>query len=206
MKDDLRWLEISALVAAGDMPAAMPMLRDMVQSATGDDPASLRNATRAAYFLEDHAAAAATYERLETLPAKATQHLHDEIDRLEVQVAVAFAYQRLGRGADADRLLREAEAKITQRLTRSPLISPNVYFVLAQISALKGEPGRALIHLQRAVDEGWRQHWRPLAEPSLAALVKDPAFDAMMKGLSTRMELIRERIAFDESFDRGWRT
>ena len=64
----------------------------------------------------------------------------------------------------------------------------------------------ALIHLQRAVDEGWRQYWRPNVEPALEDLVKEPAFAAMMQGLATRMQLIREQIEFDEAFDKDWKS
>jgi len=70
---------------------------------------------------------------------------------------------------------------------------------------MRGENNLALIHLQRAVDEGWREHWRPMVEPVMAGLVKEPAFDAMMQGLTTRMDLIREQIAFDESFESDWK-
>ena len=38
----------------------------------------------------------------------------------------------------------------------------------------------------------------------MRSLLREPAFTAMMQGLTTRMDLIREQMAFDESFERGW--
>ena len=79
-------------------------------------------------------------------------------------------------------------------------MNPVIWFVLAQINAQRGQTNLALIHLQRAVDEGWRQHWRPAVEPSLRSVVMEPAFTAMMQGLATRMDLIREQIAFEQDW------
>lgn len=200
---DLKWLKISALVASGDRAGAMPLLQEMLHGGTGDDPMSLLNAARAAYFLEDYPAAVAAWERLSAAEPGPRSHVQDE-GRLEVQVSTAYAYQRVGEPETAAALLAAAEQTIDERLSASHLVSPSLYYVLAQISTLKGEQNRALIHLQRAVDEGWRQHWRPTVEPCLAGLIDAPAFAAMMQGLATRLELIREQIAFDESFDRGW--
>jgi hypothetical protein len=54
--------------------------------------------------------------------------------------------------------------------------------------------------LQRAVDEGWRQHWRPTVEPSLSSLWEDGDFRAMMAGLQTRMDVMRRQIDAEEEF------
>ena len=50
-----------------------------------------------------------------------------------------------------------------------------------------------------------RQHWRPGVEPCFAGLLDNPQFVAMMDNLSSRMDLMREQIAFDAAFDSGWR-
>ena len=61
------------------------------------------------------------------------------------------------------------------------------------------------MYLQRAVDEGWRQHWRSAIEPCFRELSGNAGFIALMDDLSVRMDLMREQIAFDAAFDSGWR-
>ncbi len=62
----------------------------------------------------------------------------------------------------------------------------------------------ALIHTQRAIDEGWRQYWRPGAEPILAEIYIGDAFQAMMAGLQTRMSIMREQLTMADSFTEDW--
>ncbi len=62
----------------------------------------------------------------------------------------------------------------------------------------------ALVHMQRAVDEGWRQHWRPGVEPILAKLNQQKSFMAMMAGLETRMAIMREQHTLAAAFDSDW--
>ena len=73
------------------------------------------------------------------------------------------------------------------------------------MQAIRGQDDLALMYLERAMDEGWRQHWRPGVEPCFAGLLDNPQFVAMMDNLSSRMDLMREQIAFDAAFDSGWR-
>ena len=69
-----------------------------------------------------------------------------------------------------------------------------------RLSAISDEPQMAPVHLQRAGDEGWRQHWRPTVEPSLSSLWEDGDFRAMMAGLQTRMDVMRRQIDAEEEF------
>ncbi len=200
---ELQWLKIGSYVARGKIEMAEAMLVPLFEreaKSVGD----YLNRTRAGYFMGQYDATIAAYEQAETMAASDSEL--SQMGAPEAGIAAAYAYQKLGRGDDAALLLDRLEAKIQQEIDENSRVDPFAWFNAAQVSAIKGETSRALIHLQRAVDEGWRQHWLPYIEPSLEELVKEPAFEAMMQGLVTRMELMREQIAFDESFDEDWST
>jgi tetratricopeptide (TPR) repeat protein len=203
MRNELRWLRISAAVARGDRDSA-----ETVMQSLADGPSSERlaliNTVRASYFLEKYEDAVRAFEALEDFELPETADAALSTDAYETRVAVAWAYQQIGQEDEAERLLREVDAAIQTRIAEHPRVNPVIWFVLAQINAQRGQTNLALIHLQRAVDEGWRQHWRPAVEPNLRSVVMEPAYTAMMQGLATRMDLIREQIAFDESFEQDW--
>lgn len=62
----------------------------------------------------------------------------------------------------------------------------------------------ALCHLQRAVDEGWREFWRTGHDPAMEQIVKHKSFQTMMAGLENRLSIIREQFAIETEFDGGW--
>lgn len=200
----LAWLKISIAVAKGDRAEAEALMTPLLES-KADDPMALVNRVRAGYFLERYEAAVAAWEALEEQGLPQPRDPSD-IDVVEVQVAAAFAYRQLGRDQEGNKLLNAAQKEVQHLMDQRQTMDPGIWFVLAQIHAIRGESNLALIYLQRSVDEGWRQHWRPQIEPSLRALQREPAFTAMMQGLTTRMDLIREQIAFDESFESDWQT
>ena len=72
--------------------------------------------------------------------------------------------------------------------------------MLAQISTVRGQQRQALIHLQRAVDEGWREHWRPAVDPMMRELNSDPIFQVMMAGLENRLAIIRDQFLMEAEF------
>ena len=198
---ELQWLKIGSYVARGDRPAADAMLAPLLER-EATTVSDYLNRTRAGYFMGQYDTTIAAFEKAETMAASDAEL--SQIGAPDAAIAAAYAYKKLGRADAAAPLLERLEAKIQQELEESSRVDPFAWFTAAQVSAIKGETSRALIHLQRAVDEGWRQHWLPYVEPSLEDLVKEPAFEAMMQGLITRMDLMREQIAFDESFDKDW--
>jgi hypothetical protein len=65
---------------------------------------------------------------------------------------------------------------------------------------MEGHNQLALINMQRAINEGWRKYWLPRVDPAFAALVAERELSTMMAGLETQMALMREQLAFEESF------
>ena len=77
---------------------------------------------------------------------------------------------------------------------------PHLWYAKAQLFAIQGETGAALVHVQHAIDEGWRQHWRPAVEPCMEALLAIETFQSMMVGLAARMDVMGEQLKFDSIF------
>jgi hypothetical protein len=61
-----------------------------------------------------------------------------------------------------------------------------------------------LIQLQRAVDEGWREHWRPAVDPMMSELKSDQTFQVMMAGLENRLAIIRDQFQMEAEFAMGY--
>jgi tetratricopeptide (TPR) repeat protein len=197
-RSDLEWLKISALAARGEQAAARDLMRPMLEVAAPDVEAYL-SAAAAGYFLAEPQAAIAAWEQAQSISAEdMLKRMHGQ--NLEATIGAAHAYALLGRETDSAALLDRLDAWLEEQLENHGRANPGLWFVKAQVTAIRGEPNLALIHLQRAVDEGWRQHWRPAAEPCLSELLKLPNFQPMMAGLAARMDLMREQLAFDSSF------
>jgi len=106
---------------------------------------------------------------------------------LEVSV-VALALRQAGRGGEADRLLREADATIRAVYRRGPV--PFSFDVeAAAVFAVHGRNDAALRSLQRAFDRGWRQN----SGTSLRNIADEPAFRSLHG--DERFERLRARLA-----------
>jgi tetratricopeptide (TPR) repeat protein len=194
----LEWLQISALTARGEQAAARALMRPLLEVVTPDIEAYL-NAAVAGYYLSEPQAVIAAWENAQRMSAPGAFEMMRE-QNLDATIGAAHAYAEAGRSADSAALLERLETWLDEQIASHMRVNPELWFVKARADAIKGEQGLALFHLQRAINEGWRQHWRPAAEPCFAALRERPAFQSMMAGLAVRMDLMREQLAFDSSF------
>lgn len=206
---ELQWLRISALTARGDQAAANMHLRKMLD-VSKPDIAATSNATVAAYFLADPQLTIESWEQGRSLQAASVSKEVQQAEgswtidhNLDAPIAAAYAYAHVGRDADAAALLTKFEAWLDKKMSSQPKVSPELWYVKAQIMAIRGESNLALMHLQRAIDVGWRQHWRPYVEPCLAGLLELETFQSMMAGLAARMQLMGDQLEFDGLFARA---
>ena len=122
------------------------------------------------------------------------------LQNVEEQIAAASAYTSLGRGKEAELILTNLTSALEAQLSSPDRVNPKLWYVKAQVMALRGESNLALQHLQRAIDQGWRQHWRPFVEPCMEGLLELQTFQSMMAGLAARMQLMGEQLEFDSLF------
>ena len=199
--NDIEWLKISALTARGNQTGANQLLLPLLESA-GPSVDAYLNAVSAGYFLLEHQAAISAWEKAQALEPVEEQLKTKRmmVPNLEASIAAAYAYAETGQRTKSVAVLAGLESWLDGQMAEQVRVNPQLWFVKAQVSAIKGESSLALIHLQRAIDEGWRQHWRPGVEPCFAQLRDLPTFQSMMAGLVARMSLMREQLEFESEF------
>lgn len=110
------------------------------------------------------------------------------VDQLGEAPIVALVLRQSGQSAQADRLLREADAEIRKvyRLGHAPFwFDANA----AAIWAVQGNKDEALAMLERAMDRGWTHS----GATDLRDIVDEPAFRSLHG--QPRFERLRERLA-----------
>ena len=200
MPPSVRWLKAGSLAARGQRDKAITLLQPMLAPPVDDLEANF-NAVMAAYHTEDFALAAQRYEGAIAIAENGSVDSRF-ID--DASVAAAYSFKTLGNIVRSRAILEEVQQRLDKDIARSTRPGPYLWYRQAVVSAIGGDESSALRHLQRAIDEGWRQHWRPLVEPALDQLRQNAGFSAMMAGLATRMQVMREQLALDEAERRRW--
>ncbi len=202
----LFWVGVSILAARGERARAEELMRPILTEASNAQ--QLLDATQAGYFLAQPEAAVAAWERvLDLTKDKVSEAKPFGIASLGIAIHAAHAYQALG-SAEAEPLLAKIDTALNRLLADDLRHDSEVWYAKAQVAAIRGENRQALVDLQRAIDAGWRQHWRPYLEPCFAEMIELQDFSAMMDGLATRLELMADELEFDGFFastntDRG---
>ncbi len=193
------WLEIAALTSVNRLDDAYPILTQKIERA-GEDAtdAEIADATYAAYYQGDLEKVTESYERL---PQDFLENSKDTGMHINAVVAAAYAYDVAGESEARDRAIRVAEEHLNKD---NKEYSQDIWYERALLTLVKGDQQTALAQLQRAIDEGWRQHWRSQNEPILDGLREDENFRAMMAGLQARMDIMREQLMLADAFDSGW--
>jgi hypothetical protein len=118
------------------------------------------------------------------------------VDQLHEAAVVALALRQAGRSADADRLLTQANSRISDVYHRGA--APFAFDAdAASISAVQGRTDQALAMLERAMRRGWTHtgstDLRDLAdEPAFRSLRGEPRFERIRADLAA--QLARERV------------
>jgi tetratricopeptide (TPR) repeat protein len=200
---ELLWLKLSRHAAEGDDARIQPVL-DQILHAPVQTIADAEMRTLAAYFNRDYALAIKTFENTNY---GAGSHMmstpYGEL-KLDAQIAAAFSYKELGQEQASRRLTTSVQQKLEQKLKNPGRTDPGAWYRLAQVAAINGEEQIALGHLQRAIDEGWREHWKPGYEPAMQSLVTRQSFQTMLAGLEIRMDIIRKQFEMEAQFAAGW--
>ncbi len=194
------WYKISVAVAKGDDEKADELLR--AQLLTGDKLSanSQFGAIYAAYLLKDYPRVVELYEAA-TINPQDTNKIGSMF--VDATIGAAYAYKQLNRLEQSNQLLASVGERIEKTISSKRRFEPSTWYQKAELLAIQDKPQLAIVYLQRAVDEGWRQPWRPAVDPALTAILPDENFQSMMSGLTARMNLMRDQLAF-ESSDDAW--
>ena len=123
---------------------------------------------------------------------------------VEATLAAAYVYKIQADTPHLNALVKELTSVLNALQKRGDYHNPEIWYQLALLSVIRDDNQMAIINMQRAVDEGWRQHWRPGVEPILVDLNQQKKFVAMMAGLETRMEIMREQHVLASAFESDW--
>ena len=201
----LDWLQIQSHAANNNIGEAEPSLLNKVKLAkeNGATHNTFLDAAWAAYLLHDVSGVIWAYEKAQALETN-NEHMINMHKGfyLEAAVAATYAYKTIGEHERKRQVIEKINARFDE--VSGKRIDPQIWYLKALLSSIEDDNQMALYHLQRAVDEGWREHWRPGAEPIFQELVNDPNFQSMMAGLETRMNIMREQLMLASSFDSDW--
>ncbi|MFT4798172.1 MAG: TolB-like protein/Tfp pilus assembly protein PilF [Candidatus Azotimanducaceae bacterium] len=199
-KTRLLWLRMGRYTAANDLERANRLL-SQIAAEPGKGPDASFNMILANYYLDNRATMVRDYESSLALGAAfAKKDKHAPEFQLQAKIAVADQMMTEGLTIKSEKLLSEVENSLQEYLEKSTRNRPGDWYLLAQISAIRGQQRQALIHLQRAVDEGWREHWRPTVDPMMNVLKSDATFQIMMAGLENRLAIIRDQFQMEAEF------
>jgi hypothetical protein len=111
------------------------------------------------------------------------------VDQLEQAPVIALALRRTGRVAEADRLLRDADASVQNVYRHNHSIPFRFDAEAAAIWAAQGRTEQALSALERAFDRGWTH----TSSTDLPDIADEPAFRSL-RG-QPRFERLRAELA-----------
>ncbi len=160
-----------------------------------DHPTSRMVAATASYFIRDYENAVKYFESL-------SDEFKQQIDwgqSTDLTLAVGFSYRQIGNEEKAAEWLGKTRETVNRGLEGAGS-NPYFWYRLAQLEAIEGNEQMALINLQRAANEGWREYWSPAIDPAFENLLESTNMQRMVAGLETRMDLMREEFEFERSF------
>ncbi len=198
------WFRVQRFAADGDADSAMIVLKQL-QSLKNGAQEGYNDQIWASYFLGEFKEATRLYEKSLSEP---TGMVHQDEYTLKLatdaKIAAAFSYKQLGKTRLASQVTTNTIEYLDEQLKQLGHADPTDWYRKALLAVIEGKEQVALIYMQRAVDEGWREYWRPAFEPALEDFMSQKPFQAMMAGLETRLDIIREQFKMEEQFAAGW--
>ncbi len=197
------WVKAERYAAEGDIPESSLYIKKIFDlKASRQSDYYLKSL--AAYYQQDFEATIKFYQQAVDYPVPA---MHDDFS-MEVmpvvKIAVAYAYNRLGKLEDSIAIITEVEQTLDQKLAGDDENSAENWFRKVQIAALKNDQQEVRQFMQKAIDEGWRRYWLPGLDPLMQDFRSDTSIQSMLSGLETRMSIIREQSEVEAQFASRW--
>lgn len=197
----VRWFRLGRYISANDFNEVTSLLKSIrdaeVDGLEGDFDRILAN-----FYLGDVDQIVSDYDRA-MRSEKEFIHLDDYGRDMHLQMKLVVANQLMqsGKKKRAAELLDDVEVGLREKLDNPSKDWPADWYDLARVAAIRGEQQQAMIYTQRAVDEGWREHWRPGFDPIMSGVVKTQRFQTMMGALDNRLSIIRDQFELDAMFE-----
>jgi len=120
----------------------------------------------------------------------------DELGELEYLHLLAYAYQQVGRGDDANVLLTQLHEQLNVYVVERNMDFGPLHQLLAQNFGLRGEFDAAADALQAAIKAGWLQYIWVMNDPSWAETIANPRIARMLDDV--KVELERQRAVVEQ--------
>ena len=199
---DVVWLEFFSSLLNKDQETAEKTLLPY-RDVESENLFERLNSVMVNYVLKDPVGAIKAYEKSEEI-RRQTEMDPPLLKFMEAYVAAAYSYQLLEQPEQAEPILTALNQELDEYSTKGLRLTPQMWYHKALVQALSGEKQMSLVTLQRAIDEGFSESLRMSFEPILDELKDDENFIAMNAGLTAKMNLMREQLAFEESFNTTW--
>ena len=202
----LDWLEFAALLSEGNRTEAFDILENF--KVVDKDNSKLNNYYRsviANYFLTDYSEVVRQFELSEELREKLNMKEGVHQGEIDAFIYASYAYNQMEQFEKSNTLITMINSEHERITTSGGRISSDFWYQKSLIQSINGDEKMALITLQRAIDEGWSHPLRLSEEPMLTKLKSNDDFKAILTGLETRMSLMREQLAFEETLDDPWK-
>jgi tetratricopeptide (TPR) repeat protein len=145
-----------------------------------------------AFYQQDYAAAAETYERLRE-NFKDNKSAFFFLSEGITAAHLAYCYEQSGQQRKADTLLVDYD-RYLQNDRNKKANNPSYYYNMSLLYALRDADEEAFNYLQGAIDAGWVQVWEAKIEPIFSNLASKPRFNQMMGGVNARLAYMRNRL------------
>ncbi len=113
---------------------------------------------------------------------------------LEFRQVLAYAYQSVGRDADAEDQLNVIDQALQSTHDQGFARSPGALARWAVNDAMRGRIPEGLVRLQQAYDVGWRDVSMIRHDPRWARFANEPAYRALIERIDAEVEALRPRV------------
>jgi TolB-like protein/Flp pilus assembly protein TadD len=112
---------------------------------------------------------------------------------LEFRQLLAFAYQSVGRSADAEDQLNAIDQALQSTHDQGFARSPRTLARWAINDAMRGRTAKGLVRLQQAYDAGWRDVSMIRHDPRWVRFASEPAYRALIQRIDAEVATLRPR-------------
>jgi TolB-like protein/Tfp pilus assembly protein PilF len=203
-KTRVLWFRLGRFIAAREPAEATKLLRTISMDPATDLEGALHRLA-AQYELGNRESLVRDYQMLLSQNLEAVNDDDFLADlRADLQINIADQMIAEGDAAGAEQLLTLAEQKVNADIENVSMYWPEDWYKLARIAAVRGQSQQALILLQRAIDEGFRERWLPIHDPVMRNLQDSRMFTTMMDGLENRLAIVRDQFQMEAEFAMGF--
>jgi len=200
---EIQWMKIAIMLGKKEYDQVKDNLSKIVGKQDKEIMLAMNQVT-ANYILEDFPATIKSYENAKAIAPEWQQKIFESGKWLDSLIYVSYAYQQLEKEDESQSILQKVKEHRESMKLNGFRTKPFDWYLQSLIEIIEGKPELAIVSLQRAVDQGWMQSWRIESEHVLKTVMEKPEFKEVLQSLHTRINIMRENLAFEQKFTSVW--